>query len=235
MASDSLCSPSELNPWKSCPGLSRARITSMHHHVWLWKLWYNGVAGLSAFFCPFQVPSVFLRNLFRSHGKPMEQLLYYNPFTNEQTDRGKITPLSDSQVTISTSHTFKVSLQSQGLSRRTKVTQETFSSQLPYVLNSLILPDFLFTQQFLWKQLGPRKESSGLEHGLHILLTNRASDHTQCPQLSTDTGDYLVPMPGQREVRPAISSPLFHQFGLSDRQQWTWCSQVPLSPFPNPI
>lgn len=58
----SLCNPawpqtqgvaaSELNPWQFCLSLSRARITSMHHHVWLWKLWYNGVAGLLAFFLP---------------------------------------------------------------------------------------------------------------------------------------------------------------------------------------
>lgn len=91
---------------------------------------------------------MFLRNLFRSHGKPMEQLLYYNPFTNEQTDRGKITPLNDSQLTTSISHTFKVSLQSQGLSRRTKVTQETFSSQLPLCIKFSYFA-FLFTQQFL--------------------------------------------------------------------------------------
>lgn len=129
-------------------------------------------------------------------GKPMEQLLHYNPFTNEPTDRGKITPLNDSQLTISISHTFKGSLLSQGLSHRTKVTQETFSSQLPLCLK---FPYFawLFIYPAVplkttWIQKGVLRTRAWTT----LLLINRASDHTQCPQLSADTGDGLVPMPG---------------------------------------
>lgn len=123
-------------------------------------------------------------------------ILYYNPFTNEQTDRGKITPLNDSQLTISISHTSKVSLQSQGLSRRTKVTQETFSSQLPlcfkfsYFAWLLIYP--AFPLKTTWAQKGVLRTRAWTTHSAH----KQSFWSHQCPQLSTDTGDFLVPMPG---------------------------------------